>query len=203
MALTNDKALAERMTLLRSHGITRDPANMLCREAPNSTGALSRGVPAWYYEQQMLGYNYRMTDIAAALGTSQLQRIDDYVERRNVLARRYDRALSSLPLLLPSPQAANRSAYHLYVARLRPEATRATHRSVFEGMRERGIGVNLHYMPVHLQPYYRDLGFSLGQFPESEAHGNSALSLPIFPGLSLAKQDEVVAALEDIFCELR
>jgi len=184
MALTNDAALAESMTMLRSHGITRDP-----RRWQDPDGA------AWYYEQQLLGFNYRMIDIQAALGVSQLERLEDYVERRNALARRYDAALAGLPLQLPTVLAGNRSAFHLYVVRLQPKAEKNTHRLVFDELRRRGVGVNLHYSPVHLHPYYRALGFRPGQYPEAERYGREAITLPLYPNLTDAMQDEVVAAL--------
>lgn len=187
MALTNDRALAERMQLLRSHGITRDPAQF------ESTGS-----GPWYYEQQQLGFNYRMTDIQAALGTSQVARLDAYVERRNALARRYDRALEGLPLVRPSVQAPNRSAFHLYVVRLKPNAATKTHREVFDALRAHGIGVNVHYMPVHLQRYYRKLGFREGQYPEAEAHGETAITLPLYPTLTEDEQNKVIQALKEI-----
>jgi len=187
MALTNDDVLAERMARLRSHGITRDPSRMR-RESDGP----------WYYEQLELGYNYRMTDLQAALGISQLVRLEGFVERRNVLARRYDNLLAGLLLQLPSVVQGNRSAFHLYVVRLRGGAARRTHREVFEALRHRGIGVNLHYMPVHLQPYYRDLGFSPGLCPEAERYGRDAISLPLYPGLNEAQQDEVVSALREV-----
>lgn len=190
MTLTNDAALAERMMMLRSHGITRAAARFRSRAGEFHPAA-------WYYEQQMLGYNYRMTDIHAALGASQLVRLDANVQRRNALARRYDNALATLPLQLPTIQPGNMSAFHLYVVRLRPSAAR-THREVFDMLRQRGIGVNLHYMPVHLQPYYRNLGFGPGMFPEAEAYGDSAITLPLYVGLSDADQDEVVRALSDV-----
>lgn len=195
IALTNNDALAERMFMLRSHGITRDPARF--KGDPRQTESQRHPAP-WYYEQQILGYNYRMTDIQAALGVSQLERLNDYTERRNVLAKRYDHMLHGLPLQLPSVLSGNRSAYHLYVVRLKGNATSKTHRQVFEALRQRNIGVNLHYMPVHLQPYYRELGFTQGQYPEAEAHGESAITLPLYPALTDHEQDQVVIALRDI-----
>ncbi|MEO1202397.1 MAG: UDP-4-amino-4,6-dideoxy-N-acetyl-beta-L-altrosamine transaminase [Pseudomonadota bacterium] len=187
MALTNDDEIAERMRLLRSHGITRDP------ERFSSSGPVS----GWYYEQQMLGFNYRMTDIQSALGLSQLQRVPEYVDRRNELARRYDEALRELPLQLPLVQPGNVSAFHLYVVRLTGGVSAAGHRQVFDALRSAGLGVNVHYMPVHLQPYYRQLGFSPGQYPEAEAYGNSAITLPLYPNLTEQQQDEVIRALGD------
>jgi len=185
IALTNDEELAERMAMLRSHGITRNP------------GRFVEPLPGpWYYEQQMLGCNYRMTDIQAALGTSQLERLDNYIERRNALAHRYDHALKGLPLQLPTVQPENKSAFHLYVVRLKRNATSKTHRQVFEELRQQGIGVNLHYIPVHLQPYYRELGFAQGQYPEAEAHGAEAITLPLYPTLTDHQQDQVVSALK-------
>jgi len=183
VALTNDGELAARMRMLRTHGVTRDPVRL---RFP--------GQGAWYYEQQLLGFNYRMTDIHAALGISQLERLGAYVERRNVLARRYDEALAALPLRLPGVRAENRSAFHLYVIRLK-DATAARHRRVFEELRRQGIGVNLHYLPVHLQPYYRALGFHEGLCPEAEAYAESAITLPLYPRLTEEQQDAVIAAL--------
>ena len=187
LATTQDAELAERMRMLRSHGITRDAARM-GRKAP----------PPWYYEQQSLGFNYRMTDVQAALGTSQLARLDAYLERRNQLARRYDALLAELPLQLPTVQPQNRSAFHLYVVRLRDRTNRSSHRQVFEALRTRGIGVNLHYTPVHLQPYYRDLGFRPGQFPEAESYAEQAITLPLYPAMTDAQQDAVVTALRAV-----
>lgn len=183
MALTNDESLAKRMTQLRSHGITRD-TEMFTQP--------SRG--PWDYEQQMLGYNYRMTDIQAALGISQLDRIDSFIERRTTLARQYDQALQDLPLKLPTVLPENRSAWHLYVIRVNA----AIHHQVFEGLRQQGLGVNLHYMPVHLQPYYQALGFVKGQYPEAETHGESAITLPLFSTLTDQQQDHVVDVLSQV-----
>ncbi|MET0535997.1 MAG: UDP-4-amino-4,6-dideoxy-N-acetyl-beta-L-altrosamine transaminase [Steroidobacter sp.] len=196
MALTNDPALAQRLAMLRSHGITRDTKRMRGYVADSSDPA-EQTPPSWYYEQQLLGFNYRMTDLHAALGHSQLARIDEYVERRNVIARRYDALLQDSPLRLPLIEPGNVSAFHLYVVRLQPGATRKTHRQVFDELRRRDIGVNLHYSPVHLQPYYRDLGFGPGSCPEAEAHGREAITLPLFPTLTERDQDAVVAALRE------
>lgn len=184
MALTNQEEVAARMEMLRSHGITRKPG-----------GFLQQAAPPWHYEQQMLGFNYRMTDIQAALGLSQLQRLPDYLERRNALARRYDAGLRDLPLQLPVVQPGTRSAFHLYVVRVKPEWAGAIRARVFDRLRSRGIGVNVHYMPVHLQPFYRQLGFVDGQFPESESYGQTAITLPLFPGLTDEMQDQVVSAV--------
>lgn len=183
MALTNDAQLAERMALARSHGITRDAL----RFVGPSPGP-------WYYEQQMLGYNYRLTDIQAALGTSQLSRLDWLIERRNDLARRYDDALGDLALELPTIEPGNISAFHLYVVRLLRDSA-SCHLDVFNELRRQGIGVNLHYLPVHLQPYYRELGFASGQFPEAESHAQRAITLPLHSGLTDAEQDLVIAAV--------
>lgn len=184
MALTNDAALAWRMASLRSHGITRDPAHMV-------------GEPdgPWYYEQLELGYNYRMTDIHAALGLSQLRRLDAFVDRRNAIARRYSEMLAALPLRLPVVKPGNRSAFHLYAVRLEADRARRSHREVFESMREEGIAVSLHYMPVHLQPYYRQLGFGPGMFPEAERYAREAITLPCFPALTDGDQERVVETL--------
>jgi len=187
MALTNDAALAESLALLRSHGITRDARRF-------ADAGAAANPPPWYYEQQVLGFNYRITDLQAALGTSQVSRLDAYVKRRNELARRYDAALAGLPLRLPRVAEGNLSAFHLYLVRL-TGASAATHRRVFDALRASGVGANLHYLPVHLQPYYRGLGFKPGQFPEAEAHGREAITLPLFPTLTEAQQDHVVASL--------
>ncbi|APW44184.1 UDP-4-amino-4,6-dideoxy-N-acetyl-beta-L-altrosamine transaminase [Rhodoferax saidenbachensis] len=184
MALTNDTELAGRMEMLRSHGITRD--------AEKFTQA---AFGPWHYEQQALGFNYRMTDIQAALGVSQLARLDGYVERRNLLARRYDELLRGLPLQLPVVLASNRSAFHLYVVRVKSNPRGRTREQVFSELRQGGIGVNVHYMPVHLQPYYRLLGFADGAFPIAESYASEAITLPLYPQLTEEGQDQVVSAL--------
>jgi UDP-4-amino-4,6-dideoxy-N-acetyl-beta-L-altrosamine transaminase len=198
MALTQDEALAARMSMLRSHGITRDPDRMRGREsAPGETAPPPEPAP-WYYEQQLLGFNYRMTDIHAVLGLSQLERLSGYVATRNALAQNYAAALAGLPLQLPSVLPQNRSAFHLYVVRLRSAAVRQSHREVFEGLRARGVGVNLHYLPVHLQPYYRALGFGPGQYPEAEQYAREALTLPLYPTLRAEDQQWVIDSLSAI-----
>lgn len=181
MVLTNRPELADRLRRLRSHGMTRDPQQM--SEASHGP---------WYYQQVELGFNYRMTDLQAALGLSQLKKLDGFVQRRQYLAARYQQLLQDLPLTLPKAQADAQSAWHLYVVRLQLDGLQRSHRQVFEGLRESGIGVNLHYIPVHLQPYYQALGFAQGDFPEAEHYYAEAISLPIYPGLSDSEQDYVV-----------
>jgi UDP-4-amino-4,6-dideoxy-N-acetyl-beta-L-altrosamine transaminase len=192
MALTNSAALAEVMSLLRSHGITRDPARFRGRAVDQGRST----APAWYYEQQILGYNYRMTDIQAALGLSQLARVTAYVGRRNELAASYDAALATLPLQRPVVAGGNLSAFHLYVIRLRSQLGGCTRRQLFDELRRNGVGVNLHYLPVHLQPYYRDLGFAPGCCPEAERHAEESITLPLYPGLSSADQERIVRTIE-------
>lgn len=184
MALTNDATLAQRMSLARSHGITRDPA--LMTHAPDGP---------WYYQQVALGYNYRMTDVQAALGSSQMVRIDEYVARRHALARRYDALLADLPVTTPWQHPDGYSGLHLYVIRLQNDRIARSHREVFDGLRALDIGVNLHYIPVHLQPYYRAMGFAEGDFPEAERYYTEAITLPMYPALTDAQQDAVVDAL--------
>lgn len=184
MALTNSDELATRLGLLRSHGITRDPALMTqAMEGP------------WYYQQVALGYNYRMTDIQAALGASQITRLNHYVARRHEIARRYHQLLADLPLTLPWQHPDSYSAYHLYVIRLKLDEIRATHLQVFEALRGSDIMVNLHYIPVHTQPYYQKMGFKHGDYPEAERYYREAISIPMHPTLTEAEQDEVVRVI--------
>lgn len=182
MAMTNDPELAAKMAMLRSHGIMRDPARLR-----------SPAAGAWYYEQQALGFNYRMTDLQAALGTSQMKRLNALVERRRHLAQRYDDAFEHLPLTLPWQQPGGQSSWHLYVIRVEPRI----HEAVFARLREDGIGVNLHYIPVPRQPYYRERGFDAIDWPEAERYYAEAISLPLYPTLSEAEQDAVIAAVKD------
>lgn len=186
MALTNDDALATRLGLLRSHGITRDPVLM--------TQAMDG---PWYYQQVALGYNYRMTDIQAALGVSQMDRLVPYVKRRRDIAARYDDMLSALPLTLPWQHPDGESAYHLYVIRLQLDKMQATHLQVFEALRAKDIMVNLHYIPVHTQPFYQGMGFRQGDFPQAEQYYREAISIPMHPTLTPEEQDFVVASIKE------
>jgi dTDP-4-amino-4,6-dideoxygalactose transaminase len=152
----------------------------------------------WYYQQIDLGFNYRMTDLQAALGLSQLQRLDKYVARRHAIARAYDAALESLPVVTPWQHPDAYSGLHLYVIRLRLDRIGRSHREVFEGLRALGIGVNLHYIPVHTQPYYRGLGVEWGPLPEAERYYAEAISLPMYPTLTADQQAQVVSALRQV-----
>lgn len=183
-ALTNSAKLAEKMELLRSHGITRDSERM----TQNPDGP-------WYYQQVELGYNYRMTDIQAALGHSQLGRLGKYVDRRNIIASRYDDELSTLPINAQLRPSNCRSAMHLYVIRLNMLDSKKTHGEVFNRLRDADIACNLHYIPVHLQPYYQRMGFQTGDFPEAESYYNEVISLPMFPTLTQEQQDHVIKTL--------
>ena len=186
MALTNDGELAGRMELLRSHGMTRDPALM----KQESDGP-------WYYEQIGLGFNYRMTDVQAALGASQLDRLTPYVSRRQEIARSYNELLRDLPLITPYVAEESSSAFHLYIIRLHSENSKKTHRDVFEFMRARGVGVNLHYIPVYRQPFYARMGFSPANYSESEKYYAEAMSIPMFPLLNEEQLEYVARTLAE------
>lgn len=183
LATTNDPELATRMAELRTHGITRDPSRM----AKEPEGP-------WYYQQIDLGWNYRMTEIQAALGLSQMDRLDQFVSRRRALAADYDEQLAGLPLRLPGRLKGANSSWHLYVIRLENPDRR---REVFEALREEGIGVNLHYIPVHLQPYYERYGFLRGDFPASEDYYDRAISIPLHPGMESIHLDQVLSAVRE------
>ena len=187
MALTNAPKLAKRLTRSRSHGITRDPAEM--------THA-SDGL--WYYQQLELGFNYRMTDIQAALGLSQMQRLNEFVTRRHAIAAHYDELLQDLPLVTPWQHPNSYSGCHLYVIRLALDTIHKSHRDVFKALRAAGIGVNLHYIPVYRQPYYARMGFKPMDFPEAERYYAEAISLPLYPKLTEAQQDQVIGALREV-----
>ena len=188
MAMTNDDTLAEKMALYRSHGITRDPALMThASDGP------------WSYQQITLGYNYRMTDMQAALGVSQIQRLNHYIARRHDIATRYNQELSELPLTLPMQATYGHSAYHLYVIRLDLDAIAPlTHAEVFQSSRDQEILVNLHYIPVHTQPYYQAMGFRWGDFPQAEAYYKNAISIPMYPTMTDDAQTHVIQALHKI-----
>jgi dTDP-4-amino-4,6-dideoxygalactose transaminase len=184
MVMSNDPQMAARLERLRSHGITRD-------------AALMDGEPEgpWVYEQVELGLNYRLTDLQAALGWSQLAQLEASVARRHAIAARYDAELADLPLITPWQHPDAHSALHLYPIQLDRSRSTLTRRQLFDGLRAAGIGVNVHYIPVHTQPFYRRLGFAPGQFPVAEAYYAQAVSLPMFPTLTDAQQGEVIAAL--------
>lgn len=188
IAVTQDIELAHRMQSIRSHGITNIESEMLARP----------GNEIWNYQQIQLGYNFRMTDIQAALGLSQLTRLDDFVRNRRRIADRYDEELKSLPLHLPGKNLACESSYHLYVVRLDVNNTTKSQSEVFKAMRQNGVMVNLHYIPVYRQPYYENLGFSSGYCPEAESYFQEALTLPIYPSMTDIQQSRIVSILTDI-----
>jgi UDP-4-amino-4,6-dideoxy-N-acetyl-beta-L-altrosamine transaminase len=184
MALTNDSEISNKMKLLRSHGITRDTEEMThVADGP------------WYYQQTELGFNYRMTDIQAALGLSQMKRLNEFVSKRHTIAKRYNKLLMSFPVITPWQHEDNYSGMHLYIIRINLEKIKNSHRQVFEILREGGIGVNLHYIPVYTQPYYEKIGFNKNDFPEANNYYAAAISLPMHPGLTLEEQDKVILAL--------
>jgi len=184
MALTNDAQLAARLDRLRTHGITRDPGTMHS-EPPGP----------WYYEQVELGMNYRMTDLQAALAVSQLRRLEKFVTRREDIARTYDEALAQLPLTLPWQHPDTASAWHLYVVQIDSSRARKNRDEVFREMRRAGVHVNVHYIPVHTQPYYRQLGFREGHFPMAELYYSRTLTLPIYAALTPQEQATVIQTL--------
>ncbi len=189
-ALTNSKALADKMKLYRSHGITRDEHLM---------ENVSHG--GWYYEQVDLGFNYRMTELQGALGVSQMLRLSEFVSARHKLAARYYEKLANLPIVLPYQLPDTYSGLHLFVIRLNLEEISKTHKEVFDELRENDIGVNLHYIPVHLQPYYQKMGFKLGDYPISEAYYTSAISIPMFHGMTHEQQDTVINTIRGVLHE--
>lgn len=186
IVVTNNKDLYERLQLYRSHGITRKQE--LMTEQPHGP---------WYYQMLELGFNYRMTDLQAALGASQITRLDKFVRVRHQIADRYNEELKDLPLILPWQHPDTYSSYHLYVIRLLEKGTEK-HRQVFEKLRVAGIGVNLHYIPVHLQPYYQDLGFKQGDFPNAERYYESAISIPMYSALKEEDQSYVISLLREV-----
>lgn len=187
IVLTNKIELYEKLIRFRSHGITRQQ-ELMTEESHGS----------WYYQQLDLGYNYRMTDIQAALGLSQMDRLDEFVTRRQGIAEKYNEELQGLPIVLPWQHPDTYSAYHLYVICLKEDKITKMHKQVFEELRQAGIGVNLHYIPVHTQPYYRHLGFNWGDFPVSEYYYSTAISIPMYSAMTDADQDYVIKTLKEV-----
>ena len=185
MATTNDKELSERMQLFRSHGVTRDP-ELMTKEAEGS----------WYYQQVDLGFNYRMTELHAALGVSQTQRLNEFIARRHVLQKRYDSLLSDLPIIRPYQDKHSFSALHLYPIQIDLNKVSKNHEQIFNELRENGIGVNVHYIPIHTQPYYLQFGFREGDFPNSEYYYSRVISLPLFHAMTVKQQDEACGVLK-------
>jgi UDP-4-amino-4,6-dideoxy-N-acetyl-beta-L-altrosamine transaminase len=185
VALTNNRDLEEKMKLYRSHGVTRDSQYM----TKPSEGS-------WYYQQIDLGFNYRMTELQAALGISQMERLDEFVETRHELQKRYDMLLAGLPLTCPYQSEDSYSALHLYPIQLELRKINKKRSLIFERLRAGGIGVNIHYIPVHMQPYYQQMGFKKGDFVNAEAYYEKAVSLPLFAGMTFEQQDQVVHELK-------
>jgi len=190
-AVTNSKKLAEKMALLRTHGITRETSVM--ENASHGD---------WYYEQVDLGFNYRMTDLQAALGVSQMKRLHSFIKARHRIAKRYNELLIDLPITLPYQLENTYSGLHLYVIRLDLNKISLTHKQVFSLLRKNGIGVNLHYIPLHTQPYYKKMGFEIGDFPESEKYYEEAISLPMFHSMTEEEQDKVISVLTKIIYQI-
>ena len=187
LATTNDVKLLERMQLFRSHGVTRKQSLM--------TSQFEGG---WYYQQVDLGYNYRMTDLQATLGVSQMQRLDEFITNRHTLQERYDQLLSNLPIVKPYQNQDSFSALHLYPIQLDLNIVDKSRQQVFDELRKNGIGVNVHYIPLHTQPYYQNMGFIKGDFPNSENYYENTISLPLFQRMTFEQQNEVVKVLKDI-----
>lgn len=186
MALTNDPVLVNKMRRLRSHGITSTPGEMDARPATE----------IWNYQQIGLGFNYRMTDIQAALGLSQMKRLDEFIASRHKIAKRYDETLASLPIQAPWQHSDAYSSYHLYPIRVNANKSHKTQRDIYDALQGDGINVNLHYIPVYRQPYYEKIGFVRGYCPEAEKYFSEVISLPIYPTLNIEQQDRVIGSLQ-------
>ena len=188
MALTNNSLLAKRMQLLRSHGITSDEGDKYARPSEE----------LWNYQQIDLGFNYRMTDIHAALGLSQMQRLDEFVTKRHVIAQQYNKILSDLPVISPYQHKDSYSSFHLYVISLKLDEINKTHRQVYEALRSVGIQVNLHYIPVYRQPYYERMGYSAGYCPQAEKYYSEVISVPMYPALKESDLSYIISSLTSI-----
>ena len=187
LATTNQKELAEKMQLFRAHGITREPKLMT-----------KKTEGGWYYQQVELGFNYRMNDLQAALGIAQMKRLDKFITIRHSLKQRYDELLKDLTLITPAQFSDSYSSLHLYPVQLKLEHLSKAHNQIFDELRKSGVGVNLHYIPIHLQPYFKKMGFKKGDFPKAEDYYSRAISIPIYQGLTTELQDKVVAVLKKI-----
>ncbi|MFT4940875.1 MAG: UDP-4-amino-4,6-dideoxy-N-acetyl-beta-L-altrosamine transaminase [Paraglaciecola sp.] len=181
--LTNDQQLQHKLQLFAKHGVTRDQAFM----SETSHGP-------WYYQQVELGYNYRLSDLHAALGISQLKKLDGFIQRRTDIALRYQTELADLPLKLPPVVSDSQSAWHLYMV----ELINHDRKAIYQALHNKGIGVNVHYIPIHIQPYYQNLGFKVGDFPRAEAFYKNALTIPLYPGMTADEQDKVISALQEV-----
>ena len=187
LATTNDKELSERMRLFRSHGVTRDP-ELMTKESSGS----------WYYQQVELGFNYRVTELQAALGVSQIERLDEFVTLRHKHQKRYNELLKNLPVITPYQDMDSYSALHLYPIQIQTDKVKSTRKEIFKALRKNDIGVNVHYIPVHTQPYYENKGFKKGDFPNAESYYESAISIPLFHAMTFEQQDQVIVALEKV-----
>jgi UDP-4-amino-4,6-dideoxy-N-acetyl-beta-L-altrosamine transaminase len=187
LATTNNEKLSERMKLFRSHGVTRDSKLMTKK---------SKG--DWYYQQIELGFNYRMTELQAALGISQMRRLDEFVDVRHQHQKRYDELLKGLPIATPYQDLDNYSALHLYPIQIQRDKVKNTRKEIFEALRAAGVGVNVHYIPVHTQPYYKNIGFGKGDYPNAESYYENAISIPMFYAITKGQQDEVCDLLKKV-----
>ena len=187
LATTNDKELLMRMQLFRSHGVTRDP-ELMTKESEGD----------WYYQQVELGFNYRMTELQAALGVSQMQRLDEFITKRHKLQERYDLLLEDLPIIKPYQDKDSYSALHLYPIKIQANKLKNTKKEIFEALRKNGISVSVHYIPVHTQPYYENIGFKKGCYPNAESYYQRSISIPLYFGLTLEQQDKVIESLKQV-----
>ena len=190
MAVTNNQKLADKMELYRNHGITRN-SDMMTHEPDGQ----------WYYQQIALGYNYRMTDLQAALGISQLNRLHEFIEKRHLLFVNYAEQLTGLPIVTPQQISDRNSSLHLYVIRLQESQIGISRREVFDELRKNGVGVNIHYIPIHLQPYFKNMGFKSGDFPEAERYYSEAISIPLHHGMTSNDQEKIINCIKKILSQ--